>query len=103
MKPILLAALAAAVLPVMSAAAFAGPIERACLRSDRAAANRSLCGCIQEAADLTLSGAEQRRAAGFFNDPDKAHSVWLSKSDRDDAFWDRYKAFGATAEAYCAG
>jgi hypothetical protein len=103
MKPTLIAALAVAALPLLGTAATAGSIERACLNSDRAAASRSLCGCIQQAADMTLTGSEQRRAAGFFNNPDKAHSVWLSKSDRDDEFWDRYKNFGATAEAMCAG
>lgn len=81
----------------------AGPIENACLRSDRQAANRSVCGCIQSIADRTLPGRDQRRAAKFFRDPDEAHRVWMSKRSGDDAFWDRYKAFGAQAEAYCAG
>ena len=39
----------------------------------------------------------------FFRDPDRAHETWMSKRDGDDAFWERYKNFGATAEAYCAG
>jgi hypothetical protein len=99
--------LSVAVLTVLSlsfaAPAFAGPIESACLRSDRKAANRALCGCIQQVADMTLPGADQRRAAGFFRDPDKAQQVKMSKRNNDDAFWDRYKAFGAQAEAYCAG
>jgi hypothetical protein len=102
MKPILFAALAA-VFPVISGAALAGPIERACMASDRGAGNRALCGCIQQAADLTLSGGDQRRAAKFFKDPEAAHSTWVSQSSSDDAFWDRYKSFGTTAEAYCAG
>ena len=102
-KPVLLATLAAASLSVLSTAAVAGPIQSACLRSDRPGATRAMCGCIQQAADQTLSNADQRRAASFFKDPDKANTVWLSKSDKDDAFWERYKNFGATAEAYCAG
>lgn len=102
-KPVLLATLAAASLSVLSTAAIAGPIQSACLRSDRPGATRAMCGCIQQAADQTLSNADQRRAASFFKDPDKAHKVWLSKSDKDDEFWERYKNFGATAEAYCAG
>lgn len=102
-KPVLLAAVAAMCVPLMTLPALAGPIESACMRSDRPGATRSLCGCIQQAADMTLTGSEQRRAATFFKDPDKAHKVWLSKSDRDDEFWERYKNFGATAEAYCAG
>ena len=68
---------------------------------DRDAANRSVCNCIQQAADSTLSNRDQRRAAGFFKNPEKAHRVWMSKSKGDDAFWDRYKAFGAQAETLC--
>lgn len=95
--------LLAAGVALLANAAFAGPIERACLKSDRKAANRSVCACIQQAADMTLSNGDQRRAVSFFKDPDKAHKVWMSKSNGDDAFWDRYKAFGAQAEALCAG
>lgn len=90
-------------LALFAGAALAGPIERACNKSDRKAANRSLCDCIQQAADMTLSGSDQRRAVSFFKDPEKAHKVWMSKSRGDDAFWDRYKAFGAQAEAMCGG
>lgn len=96
-------AVAALVLPLMQTAAFAGPVERACLRSDRDAANRRVCACIQQVADMTLGGGDQRRAARFFTDPDAAHETWLSQRPADDAFWERYKNFGATAEAYCAG
>ena len=102
MKPYVLAAAAAALLPAITTLAIAGPIERACMASDRGG-NRSLCSCIQQAADMTLSGGDQRRAAKFFKDPDQAHATWVSQSASDDAFWDRYKQFGATAEAYCAG
>ena len=102
MKSIILAAVAAASLPLLSAAAMAGPIERACMSSDRGG-NRSLCGCIQQAADATLSGGDQRRAAKFFKDPERAHQTWVSQSSSDDAFWERYKQFGQTAEASCAG
>lgn len=102
MKPYMLLAAAAAFFPVMSSVAVAGPIERACMASDRGG-NRSLCGCIQQAADMTLSGGDQRRAAKFFKDPEAAHATWISQSKSDDAFWDRYKSFGQTAEAYCAG
>lgn len=86
---------------LMASAALAGPIERACNKSDRKAANRAVCDCIQQAADSTLSNRDQRRAAGFFKNPEKAHKVWMSKSKSDDAFWDRYKAFGTTAESMC--
>ena len=102
-----LAAAVALLVPVSlvlpAAIASAGPIERACLSSDRAAANRALCGCIQQAADATLTGSDQRRAAKFFKNPDAAHATWVSQSKSDDAFWERYKSFGTTAEAYCGG
>lgn len=107
-KSILLATVVAMAFPVAQAsfgygAALAGPIESACNRSERKAANRNLCGCIQQVADMTLRGSDQRRAAQFFKDPEKANKVWLSKSKSDDDFWERYKAFGAQAEAYCGG
>ena len=95
-----LATLALSTIPMQAAA---GPIERACLRSDRDAANRQVCSCIQQVADMTLRGTDQRRAAKFFADPDRAHETWMSQRESDDAFWERYKNFGATAEAYCAG
>ncbi len=97
------AALMALTLPLMTSMAVAGPIERACMKSDRKAANSAVCACIQQVADMTLRGGDQRKAAGLITDPDKAQKVWLSKSVSDDAFWERYKAFGAQAEAYCTG
>jgi hypothetical protein len=107
MKPVVRAGLAALflplALPLMSSAALAGPIDSACMRSDRESASRPLCGCIQQVADMVLSHNDQRRAAKFFRDPDAAHAVWISQRPADDAFWDRYKEFGAMAEAYCAG
>ena len=87
----------------MASAALAGPIEGACLRTERAAGNRALCNCIQSAADQTLRWSDQRKAAKFFTNPDRAQQVRMSKSDGDNAFWARYKAFGQTAQASCAG
>jgi hypothetical protein len=57
------------IVSLMASAALAGPIERACNKSDRKAANRSVCNCIQQAADSTLSNRDQRRAAGFSRTP----------------------------------
>lgn len=102
-KTVLAAALVALVLPFTATVAAAGPIERACLSSDRKAANRATCGCIQQVADMTLRGADQRRAAKFFKNPDQAQETRVSKSNRDNEFWARYKAFGSQAEAYCQG
>jgi hypothetical protein len=78
-----------------------GPIKAACLRSGRTAANRQVCGCIQLAADQTLSGADQRRGASFFGNPERAHAVRLSDTPRDDAFWDRWMTFGQAARQIC--
>ncbi len=104
MKHIFLtAAFAAGFAAFGASAASAGPIDNACMRSGRDAANRALCGCIQQVADMVLSGSDQRRAAKFFSNPDMAHKVWVSQSAADDAFWERYKNFGSMAEAYCAG
>lgn len=88
-------------LPFVASVAAAGPIQRACMASERRAANAALCGCIQQAADMTLRAADQRRAARFFKDPDQAQQVRMSKSDGDNAFWARYRNFGQTAQAYC--
>ena len=102
MKPFALAACAALMLSLSASLAPAGPIERACLQSDRKAANRSVCACIQQAADATLRRPEQRKAAAFFKNPDRAQQVRMSKSDADNEFWGRYKRFGQQAEAQCA-
>lgn len=98
--PYLAGAFAALGLSLAASAALAGPIERACIRSDNG--NRAVCGCIQQVADMTLRGGDQRRAAKLMKDPDLAHEVWISKREADDEFWDRYKNFGQMAEAYCA-
>ncbi|MCU0907945.1 MAG: hypothetical protein MUF73_10955 [Rhodobacteraceae bacterium] len=80
-----------------------GGIAAACVTGPRQTADqRALCACIQSAANRTLSAADQRRAAPFFADPDRAHRVRLSDTARDDAFWARYLAFVAEAEAACA-
>ncbi|MDJ1006836.1 MAG: hypothetical protein QNJ13_03345 [Paracoccaceae bacterium] len=86
---------------LLPGAVAAGDIERACLGSDRAGGNRALCGCIQDAADLTLSSKDQRRAAGFFRDPHRAQAARQSDRRSDEVFWDRYQRFGETAETFC--
>ena len=86
----------------MAGPAMAGPIEQACLRSDRDGVSRNLCGCIQNVADVVLNYGDQRRAAGFFSNPQKAQDVRQSDRASDEAFWLRYKAFGDHAESNCA-
>lgn len=95
--------LAVAVILALPLESGAGAVETACNRSKRQAATRALCDCIGSVADQTLRSTDQRRAADFFKDPDKAHKVWVSQSKSDDAFWERYKTFGAQAEAQCSG
>lgn len=80
--------------------AVAGPIERACLDTGRA--EGALCGCIQQIADATLTRRDQRKAARFFADPDRAQEVRMSRRADDNAFWERYRRFGDTAELSCA-
>lgn len=82
--------------------AHAGKIENACIKAGRKAASRSLCGCIQEAADLTLSKRDQSRAAVFFQDPHKAQVTRQSDRRSDEEFWLRYKEFGNAAQAFCS-
>lgn len=98
MKPLLTLALVLA----GAAPALAGPIDSACLQAGRDSASRALCTCIQQVADSTLSRADQRRAAAFFKDPEKAQQVRLSDRAADEDFWARYKGFAEAAEAYCA-
>jgi hypothetical protein len=86
---------------VVGAPLEASPVERACMGSGRTAANPSLCACIGSAARQTLNFGEQRRAARLFNDPDEAEELRMSDNHRDEAFWDRYRAFGEAAEQMC--
>jgi len=76
-------------------------IERACLRSDRNGADRALCGCIQDVADLTLTARDQKLASSFFSDPQKAQDIRQSDRRSHERFWERYKEFGAAAKEYC--
>ena len=97
LKPVVVVAAVILTAPL----AVAGPIDNACVRSDRGARNAPLCGCIQQVADMTLSRSDQRRAAVFFRDAQRAQEVRMSKTAADNAFWARYKTFAAMAEAYC--
>lgn len=78
-----------------------GPVGSACMDAGRSAASASLCGCIQSVASQTLSNADQRRAAGFFDDPDKAQETRTSDNASSEAFWDRYRAFSDQASRTC--
>lgn len=80
-----------------------GPISQACLAAGRKAANRQLCGCVQFVADISLNKADQKTAAGFFADPPRAQEIRQSDNPRHEAFWKRYKAFGAKSSEMCRG
>ncbi len=83
------------------ATAEAGKIARACMGSDRPAATRARCACIQKVADDALSRSEQRKVAKWFADPHQAQEVRMSSRASDEALWERYKAFGQLAQAVC--
>ena len=91
----------AAVMGLVASPLFANKIENACLKSDRASGQRALCGCIQDAANLTLTSSDQRLAATFFANPSKAQEIRQSDRRSHEDFWRRYKNFGATAETFC--
>ena len=78
-----------------------GTIGEACIDANRSAATPALCSCVQQVANQTLSGSDQRRAAAFFSEPQLAQDTRQSDSWSDEAFWDRYKAFAARAEQIC--
>ena len=104
MKQFLMAvALAVAIAPVAvvstTGVAMAGPIDRACMTSDRKARSPRLCACIQQVADRTLSRSDQRMAAKFFRDPQRAQDIRQSDNHSHEIFWRKYRAFGETAAA----
>ena len=102
MKTIRLTLLVGAMMTAgLASYAEAGALKRACVKSDRSAANPALCGCIQRIADQTLTRSEQRMVSKFFRDPNLAQQVRKSDTTRDDQFWVRYMAFGKTARASC--
>jgi len=103
MKHIILSlALAGVLAPMVPAQLEAGTITRACMKSDRKAANRRLCACIQRAARKTLSSSDQRMAASFFKDPHRSQGIRQSDRSSHETFWKRYKRFGERAKQMCS-
>ena len=78
-----------------------GPISRACLEADRSAANTRLCNCVQGVANAELSSADRSRLERFFKDPEFAHTIRISDTTANDAFWRRYQAFVTRARNTC--
>lgn len=101
MKPYAVMAVLALALAAPATQSQASVVEKACLKSSRRGVSKALCGCIQEAADLTLTRKDQKIAASFFQDPHRAQEIRQSDDDYHESFWKKYKSFGATAETYC--
>ena len=98
----LIATLALTVLAACGGGArVSGDISEACMSGGRSSASPALCSCVQQVANQTLSGADQRRAASFFDEPQLAQDTRQSDRASDEAFWGRYKAFAAAAEQVC--
>lgn len=78
-----------------------GPIGNACNLHNRRAANNARCGCIQAAANLTLSQEEQMRAVRFFGEPELLQAIKLSDTPTNERFWYAWARFADTAEDLC--
>jgi len=79
-----------------------GPLQQACIASDRKARSSELCGCIQAVANRTLSSSQQARAVGFYRDPHSAQEVRTSKRSTDEQFWNTYASYAETAKRTCS-
>ncbi|WP_420586507.1 hypothetical protein [Ruegeria sp.] len=102
MKQFLLIAFCAATVAASPVAVEAAQIKRACLASDRDAATRDRCNCIQRVANQALTRSDQKTVAQWFTDPHQAQELKMSRTARDDALWDRYQNFGQMAQAICS-
>lgn len=78
-----------------------GPIQRACMASDRKQASAARCGCVQAVANRELTSADQRRGASFFANPQRAQDTRQSDNATSEAFWLRWKAYGEAAGRLC--
>ena len=86
---------------VRTAPVASGPINTACQQSNREGRTRGLCGCIQAAADQTLTQAQQRRSVAFYTAPELAQEVRQSDRQIDRQFWEAYVNYGKRAEQIC--
>ncbi|CUK05375.1 hypothetical protein RUE5091_02710 [Ruegeria denitrificans] len=102
MKKFLLIAFCATSLTAVAPIVDAAQIRQACLASDRSAATRARCSCIQRVADQALTNSDQKTVAKWFRDPHQAQELKMSQTARDDALWDRYQNFGQMAQAICS-
>lgn len=79
-----------------------GPLQQACMADSRKAASSARCGCIQAAANQSLSAADQRRGVKYFSDPHALQQVRQSDNPSNERFWKAWKAFGQDAATMCA-
>jgi hypothetical protein len=93
--------LALAIALVIPTAVSANPIQRACMASDRTP-SRSLCSCIGQVADATLTRSQMREGARWFTDPQRAQEVRQSNRRRDEEMWDAWRTFSTMAEQRCS-
>jgi hypothetical protein len=100
-RRVLMGALAALLVLGGCGGRVSGAIGQGCLNSGRPAATPALCSCVQQVANQTLTSAEQRRAAQFFREPQRAQDTRQSDRPGDEAFWRRYRAFADRAAAVC--
>lgn len=78
-----------------------GAIAKACVESDRRAANAPLCNCIGRVASAELSRSDQRQLIRFFDDPERANDIKIDDRPPAEAFWTRYRNFTRAAERTC--
>ena len=78
-----------------------GPIGTACNIHNRGRAGASRCGCVQAAANLTLSQSQQQRATRFFAEPELLQQIKLSDTPENERFWYTWAQFAETAERMC--
>lgn len=90
----------AGVLAILATMSVAGPLGSACLSSGRGV-SQPLCACIQNVADMTLSGRDQKLAARLIADPEKVEAIRGSASSRNRDFWARYQSFADAAGSLC--
>jgi len=78
-----------------------GPVGTACKIHNRDVATARVCGCIQAAADMTLSQSQQQRAVRFFAEPELLQQMKLSDTPANERFWKSWARFAETAELLC--
>ncbi|MEL6619968.1 MAG: hypothetical protein AAFP16_13910 [Pseudomonadota bacterium] len=91
----------AARLPSPSVLFATGPIYQACRGAGRDQASRGRCGCVQAVANQSLTNDDQRRGAGFFDDPHQAQVTRQSDRPSDERFWRRWKDYSQSAARIC--